>query len=190
LLTYTCCVRRVQPRYQDLASHDIPAVTADGVTVKVIAGECLRTRSPLRPGTPALCLDVALRPGARLRQPVPRGWSACAYVIHGEAAFVGSGSDGGSTVAAAARTLVVLGGDGDSVEVRGCADDAAGQGQGARVLLVAARPHGEAVVRDGPFVMSTREEVEQAREDYRRRRNGFEMADGWTSDHASTVAMR
>ncbi|CAD6244875.1 unnamed protein product [Miscanthus lutarioriparius] len=181
--------KMVQPRYQDLASHDIPAVTADGVTVKVIAGECLRTRSPLRPGTPALCLDVALRPGARLRQPVPRGWSACAYVIHGEAAFV----DGSSTtvVAAAARTLVVFGGDGDGVEVRaGQADDAAGQGQGARVMLVAARPHGEAVVRDGPFVMSTREEVEQAREDYRRRRNGFEMADGWTSDHASTVAMR
>jgi len=184
-------VCRVEPRYQDLASHDVTSVvTADGVSVKVIAGECLGTRSPLLPRTPALCLDVALRAGARLRQPVPRGWSACAYVIHGEAAFVGSGSDGGSTVAAAARTLVVLGGDGDSVEVRGWADDAAGQGQGARVLLVAARPHGEAVVRDGPFVMSTREEVEQAREDYRRRRNGFEMADGWTSDHASTVAMR
>jgi redox-sensitive bicupin YhaK (pirin superfamily) len=179
-------VCRVEPRYQDVASHDIPAVvTADGVSVKVIAGECLGTRSPLRPGTPALCLDVALRPGARLRQPVPRGWSACAYVIHGEAAFA---SNDGSTVSAAARTLVVFGGDGDGVEVRAQADDAAEQGQGARVLLVAARPHGEAVVRDGPFVMNSTEEVEQAREDYRRRRNGFEMADGWTSDHASTVA--
>jgi quercetin 2,3-dioxygenase len=54
-------------------------------------------------------------------------------------------------------------------------------------MLVAARPHGESVVRDGPFVMNTREEVEQAREDYRHRRNGFEMADGWTSDHATTA---
>jgi hypothetical protein len=183
----------VEPRYQDLASHDIPtAVTADGVSVKVIAGECLGTRSLLRPRTPALCLDVALRPRARLRQPIPRGWSACAYVIHGEAAFFGgSASDGGATTVttAAARTLVVFGneGDGDCVEVRG-ADASAGQQDGARVMLVAARPHNEAVVRDGPFVMNTREEVEQAREDYRRRRNGFEMADGWTSDHASTVA--
>jgi len=185
--------KMVEPRYQDLASHDIPtAVTADGVSVKVIAGECLGTRSLLRPRTPALCLDVALRPRARLRQPIPRGWSACAYVIHGEAAFFGgSASDGGATTVttAAARTLVVFGneGDGDCVEVRG-ADASAGQQDGARVMLVAARPHNEAVVRDGPFVMNTREEVEQAREDYRRRRNGFEMADGWTSDHASTVA--
>lgn len=177
---------RVEPRYQDLASHDIPAAAADaagGVSVKVIAGECLGARSPLRPRTPALCLDVALRPGARLRQPVPRGWSACAYVIHGEAAF-GSASSGESNAAstATARTLVVFGGDGDGVELRG---DAAGQG--ARVMLVAARSHGEAVARDGPFVMNTREEVDQAREDYRHRRNGFEMAHGWTSDHASAA---
>ena len=177
-----CAACRVEPRYQDLASHDIPAAaTGDGgVSVKVIAGECLGARSPLRPRTPALCLDVALRPGARLRQPVPRGWSACAYVIAGEAVF--------GDASAGARTLVVFGADGDGVDVR-AAEGLAAAG-GARVMLVAARPHGEAVVRDGPFVMNTREEVEQTREDFRRRQNGFEMADGWTSDHAATAAMR
>ncbi|CAL5002575.1 unnamed protein product [Urochloa decumbens] len=171
--------KMVEPLYQDLASHAIPTATSDddggGVSVKVIAGECLGACSPLRPRTPALCLDVALRPGARLRQPVPRGWSACAYVIAGEAVF-----DGASV---GARTLVVFGGDGDGVEVR---TEAAGAG--ARVMVVAARPHGEAVARDGPFVMNTPEEVEQAREDFRHRSNGFEMADGWTSDHAATSA--
>ncbi|TVU06450.1 hypothetical protein EJB05_49667 [Eragrostis curvula] len=167
--------KMVEPRYQEMASDVIPvAGKADGVSVKVIAGDCLGTSSPLRPRTPAMCLDVTLQPGAALRQPVPRGWSACAYVLAGEAVFAGS-----TAAAAAARTLVVFGGDGDCVEVRG------GAGEGARVLLVAARPHGEAVARDGPFVMNTAEEVEQAREDYRRRRNGFEMADGWTSDHAT-----
>ncbi|WVZ93316.1 hypothetical protein U9M48_039304 [Paspalum notatum var. saurae] len=173
----------VEPRYQDLARHDIPTGADEdgGVSVKVIAGECLGARSPLRPRTPALCLDVALRPGGRLRQHVPRGWSACAYVIGGEACFFGGGAD--CAVAAGARTLVVFGGDGDGVDVR--ADDAGGAG--ARVMLVAARPHGEAVARDGPFVMNTREEVEQAREDYRHRRNGFEMADGWASDHTTLL---
>ncbi|CAO2206546.1 unnamed protein product [Urochloa humidicola] len=172
--------KMVEPLYQDLASHAIPTAASDdgGVSVKVVAGECLGARSPLRPRTPALCLDVALRPGARLRQPVPRGWSACAYVIDGEAAF--------GDASAGARTLAVFGADGDGVEVR--AAEAAGAG--ARVMVVAARPHGEAVVRDGPFVMNTSEEVEQAREDFRRRRNGFEMADGWSSDHAATAAQR
>ncbi|TVU06730.1 hypothetical protein EJB05_49958 [Eragrostis curvula] len=172
-----CNTSRVEPKYQEMASDVIPvAEKDDGVSVKVIAGDCLGTSSPLRPRTPAMCLDVTLQPGAALRQPVPRGWSACAYVLAGEAVFAGS-----TAAAAAARTLVVFGGDGDCVEVRG------GAGEGARVLLVAARPHGEAVARDGPFVMNTAEEVEQAREDYRRRRNGFEMADGWTSDHATAL---
>ncbi|CAO2201492.1 unnamed protein product [Urochloa humidicola] len=168
--------KMVEPLYQDLASHAIPTATTDdgGVSVKVIAGECLGARSPLRPRTPALCLDVSLRPGARLRQPVPRGWSACAYVIDGEALFGGDDSAG-------ARTLVVFSADGDGVDV-------SAEAAGARVMVVAARPHGEAVARDGPFVMNTPEEVEQAREDFRRRRNGFEMADGWNSDHAAAAA--
>jgi redox-sensitive bicupin YhaK (pirin superfamily) len=35
------------------------------------------------------------------------------------------------------------------------------------VLLLAARPLGEPVVQYGPFVMNTREEIEQALDDYR-----------------------
>ena len=166
---------RVAPRYQELASHDIPTAEKDGVSVKVIAGEALGARSPLQTRTPAMCLDVTMRPGARLRQPVPDGWSACAYILDG-AVVTSFGGD-----AAGAHQCVVFGGDGDCVDVR-----SGGTGP-ARFLLLAARPHCEAVVRDGPFVMNTTEEVEQAREDYLNRRNGFEMAAGWTSDHASTV---
>ena len=37
----------------------------------------------------------------------------------------------------------------------------------ALTLLLAARPLGEPVVQYGPFVMNTREEIEQALDDYR-----------------------
>jgi quercetin 2,3-dioxygenase len=121
---------RVEPRYQETASDDIPVTNnIHGVSVKVIAGECLGARSAVRPRTPAMCLDA----------------------VAGEAVFEVAAS------AVGARTLVVFGSD------------------------------GEAVVRDGPFVMNSREEVEQAREDYRQRRNGFEMADSWASDQATTA---
>ena len=39
-------------------------------------------------------------------------------------------------------------------------------GEGARFLLLAGRPLGEPVVQYGPFVMNTREEIEQAIRDY------------------------
>jgi redox-sensitive bicupin YhaK (pirin superfamily) len=43
---------------------------------------------------------------------------------------------------------------------------------GARVLLLAAQPLGEPVVRYGPFVMNTRAEIEQAFADYQAGRLG------------------
>ncbi|MBI4756862.1 MAG: quercetin 2,3-dioxygenase, partial [Betaproteobacteria bacterium] len=42
----------------------------------------------------------------------------------------------------------------------------------ARVLLVAGRPLGEPIVQHGPFVMNTREEIEQALADLRDGRMG------------------
>ncbi|KQJ96235.1 hypothetical protein BRADI_3g21730v3 [Brachypodium distachyon] len=176
--------KMVAPRYQDLASVEIPTAEKDGVTIKVIAGSALGARSPLETRTPAMFLDVAMRPGARLRQPVPPGWTACAYVIDGEAGFFFGSGSGSQDAEAGAHECVVFGGDGDGDGV-----DVRSEG-GGRILLLAARPHGEAVVRDGPFVMNTREEVEQAREDYLNRRNGFEMAAGWASAHAPTAVPR
>ena len=49
---------------------------------------------------------------------------------------------------------------GDHVRVR------AGE-EGTRFLLLAAKPLREPVVQYGPFVMNTREEIEQALADYR-----------------------
>ena len=50
--------------------------------------------------------------------------------------------------------------DGDRVQVQAGAD-------GVRFLLLAAKPIREPVVQYGPFVMNTREEIEQALADYR-----------------------
>jgi hypothetical protein len=49
--------------------------------------------------------------------------------------------------------------DGDRLALR--ASDA-----GARALLLAARPIGEPVVQYGPFVMNTREEIDEAIRDF------------------------
>ena len=49
--------------------------------------------------------------------------------------------------------------DGDSVELTGGAE-------GGRVILLAGRPLLEPIVQYGPFVMNTREEIEQAIRDY------------------------
>ena len=50
---------------------------------------------------------------------------------------------------------------GDGVRVRASAGE-----KGAKFLLIAARPLGEPIARAGPFVMNTREEIQQAYQDF------------------------
>jgi quercetin 2,3-dioxygenase len=145
------------PKYRDLlAARLTETETAEGARLRVIAGEAAEGRlaGPVEGLAVApKFLDVTLPAGGTLRETVPCGHTAFAYVDRGEVRF---GADG---TPARAPALVVFG-DGDLVEA------AAGPG-GGRFLLAAARPLGEPVARYGPFVMNTRAEIEQTLEDLR-----------------------
>ncbi|HLT43752.1 MAG TPA: pirin family protein [Luteimonas sp.] len=144
------------PRYQEFAPDRLPVATpAEGVKVKVIAGEVGGVRGPIaQPATDPLYLDIELAAGADWLLALPEGHNAFAYAFEGEAAL-GEGEDARPL---AAQELAVLGG-GDVLRLRG--GDA-----GARLILVAGRPLREPVARHGPFVMNTRQELMQAFVDY------------------------
>jgi redox-sensitive bicupin YhaK (pirin superfamily) len=144
-----------EPRYQDIAPTKIPtAKPASGVRVRVVAGELFGVRGPVDGiAIEPVYLDVALEPGSKLSVPLPQGHSAFAYVFEGDAVQVGDEKLG-------SRELGVLS-DGDTVDL-----SVPGDGQAARVLLVAGRPLNEQVARYGPFVMNTPEQIVQAMQDY------------------------
>jgi redox-sensitive bicupin YhaK (pirin superfamily) len=140
--------------YRDIASSDIPVVSLDGnVQVKVIAGRFEDTTGPIHGGsTDPYYFDVRLAPRTVLESALPQGHNAFLYVYEGEA-LVGEARQ---KVAHRAAGLLS---DGDTVRIE------AGE-LGARVLVLAGKPLREAVVQYGPFVMNTREEIEQAIADY------------------------
>ena len=152
-----------RPRYQEVADASIPIVERpDGTRVRVVAGSRGETQGPVTEiyADPEY-LDVELAPGSDFTQPVPRGHAAFAYVFRGEAEFGGEGDLGyrgdldGPLVQA--PSLVVFE-DGDEVRVHSWESP-------VRFLLVSGAPLGEPIARYGPFVMNTREEIEQALED-------------------------
>jgi hypothetical protein len=147
------------PRYQDIPPEKIPEVTlADGVRARVIAGEAGGVRGPVEGiATQPLYLDVRMAPRARVALSLQAAHNAFAYVYEGRVAL-GSASDGGAQEVAAGQLAVL--GDGDRLTAT--TGDAP-----ARFLLLAARPLREPIARYGPFVMTTREEIAQAVEDYR-----------------------
>ena len=151
--------------YRDIPARQIPSVQlSSGASVKVIAGTLQLdgqsvsgpVNGPNEPlSTDPLYLDLNLPAGAHIVVPVTRGHNTFLYVYEGEAK-VGPAPSAQTLPYRAAGILS----DGDSVRV-------AGGTRAAQLLLLAARPLKEPVVQYGPFVMNTRQEIEQAVEDYR-----------------------
>ncbi len=139
------------PRYQEFTAEAIPQATRpDGVTIRVIAGTAEGLTGPVREiAADPIYLDASVPAGGRFVFPVTAGHTALAYV------FRGAGTLGGTTVRA---PKLLLFGDGEGIEA------VAGEAP-LRFLLMSGKPAGEPIVRYGPFVMNTREEILQALRD-------------------------
>ncbi len=157
--------KMMNPRYQDIPATQIPeAKTDDGkVKVRVIAGESLGVNAVIDTRTPIMFLHFTLKPGGKVIQTVPREYNAMAYLINGKGEF---GSDRTEAVEA---QMVMFAPDADEVtfEVNESATAP------MDLLLLAGVPLNEPVVRYGPFVMNTEEEIYQAIEDYRNGKMGM-----------------
>jgi redox-sensitive bicupin YhaK (pirin superfamily) len=139
--------------YRDINANEIPSVKNEGVETRVIAGALDGTVGPIHGGsTDPYYFDVHLDPGAVLEAALPGSHSAFLYVYEGEALV-------GEERKPLANRAAGLLSEGDKVRIE------AGPG-GARVLLLAGKPLREPVVQYGPFVMNTRQEIEQAIADY------------------------
>jgi redox-sensitive bicupin YhaK (pirin superfamily) len=143
------------PNYQEFGGDRLPLVEKPGLAVKVIAGTLDGATGPVKqPATDPIYMDIRLDAGADFALPVPADHSAFVYVYEG-AVSVGVSREAATI---AAQELAVLGA-GDEVRLSGRAPV-------SRAILVAGRPLREPVARYGPFVMNTREELQQAFADY------------------------
>jgi len=143
-----------QPRYQEYEAEEIPIESReDGTEVRVIAGTTTNgTRGPVTQiAADPLYFDITLPADARFEQPIPAGHNAFIYVIEGVAEIADSAVPAGS--------LAVLG-QGETTTITATP-------VASRFLLVAGKPFNEPVARSGPFVMNTRDEIQQAYDDYR-----------------------
>lgn len=144
------------PDYRDFAPAQIPKVRLpSGIEAVVIAG-CFRADGLDQPGaverpdTDPQLYDLQLPPGSDIEPTLPEGHRLLLYVFEGEV------SVSGETVA--------------KNQLARLSDEGAlrlSSASGARVLLLAGRPIEEPIVQYGPFVMNSREEIEQALRDVR-----------------------
>jgi hypothetical protein len=139
------------PAYQEYKNAQFPIEELEGVSITVIAGKT-------QAGTEGLISNKSTQPvfwvikvdkQAQFNNVLPAGHNTLLYVI--------SGSISVEQQSISTGQLAVLSDDG-AVQFSADAD--------AQVLLVAGAPLNEPVSRSGPFVMNTREQIEQAYQDY------------------------
>lgn len=145
--------KMLDPTYADIRSATIPVIEKDGNWIKLIAGRQSGLTGPIAsPTTKPYIADVVLKAEGKVVLDIPDGHAGFVYVYDG-AVDIG-GTLAGKTQAA------VLAGEGQLVLTNGT--------EISRALVVSGYPLNEPIVRHGPFVMNSANEIHEAIRDYQR----------------------
>jgi quercetin 2,3-dioxygenase len=148
--------KMTKPNYQEVQKIAIPQfTTSEGAEIRVIAGSVGDVTGPVADiAANPTYMDVFVPAQTSFQFPVLQDHNVFAYLFEGAATFASNADE-------ISAPLLVTFGDGDFVNVRT-------RDKSARFIMASGKPLNESVARYGPFVMNTRQEIEQALDDLRR----------------------
>ncbi len=158
--------KMMEPRYQEVPSSESPVVEKDGIWARVIAGECMGVTSSIDTVIPITLVHVKMNAGTRLVQNFEQQLNGMIYVFGGQIRIENkmqvkmSPIAHGITASQEAR-------DGDLAILSDGTQAVIQSEKGAELLILAGPELNEPIERYGPFVMNTKEEINQAFLDYR-----------------------
>lgn len=155
--------RMVQTRYQDVRQENQAKIEAPGVLVRVVSGTAGEVSGPAENHWPITGLMVTLEPGSTYAPVLAPEDRTFAYVIEGKATIAGQPVAAGQVAWSDPMDVT----EPTSLELTGADPE-----QRSTVMVFSGKPIRESIVFGGPFVMSTRAEVEQAYVDFRRGKFG------------------
>jgi quercetin 2,3-dioxygenase len=150
--------RWAPPRLQDISLEHVPHLSKDGVDIRLYSGDLAGLSSPLQNYTAMIVADIKIQPGVTTVQHLPANFNSFLYVL-----------DGSVLIGEKQSTL-----DHDQV---GWLDifnnDAISElkikagSEGARLVLYAGKPTGDAIVSHGPFIAGSNEDILRLYNEYR-----------------------
>jgi redox-sensitive bicupin YhaK (pirin superfamily) len=147
-------LEEIQPRFSNHAEGALPGLEAEGLSLTVVAGEAFGKRSPVPIYSDLMYVDVVLEPGARLQIPAQHIERA-AFIVSGEIEVAGQTGTFGE-----AQFVVFK--PGAEIVLRA--------GSGAHLMLVGGEPFAEPRHIYWNFVSSSKDRIEQAKDDWRQGR--------------------
>lgn len=144
--------KMVDPRYQGYDADEIAQVQlANGGLLKVVAGEVHGVRGPVETTSPMTYAHAVMEASDVVEWHPQEGHTALVHVFDGEVKVNGSTTSSGE--------MVVMQRTAGMVRIESTKAQ-------AQVLLLGGQPLGEPVVRYGPFVMNTKQEIVDAVQEY------------------------
>lgn len=139
--------------YQDLAKEDVPSKELEGGNLQVFAGEVDGVKSPLELLTPFNYAQVDLEKGMKYDFPVQSGYNTYIYGLKGEFKINNESLKAFDTVHFEVSQQE------DTFSIEATTD--------MSLVVFSGEPIKEPVAAQGPFVMNTQEELQEAFTSYR-----------------------
>lgn len=151
--------KHVEPAYRHVTASEIPTFTADDGRglVRVVAGAVGDLAGPIATSGNPFVVHASLKAGARVDLPVGGPTELGVYVMVGTARIGG----GDSLIEAGQLARLTAG---VSLEIMAASD--------SEILLIGGDPLDAPILRHGPFVMNSIDELERAVRDYHAGRMG------------------
>jgi hypothetical protein len=145
-------LKMTEPWYKGLQADQIPIYEiSQGLgKIQLICGKWNGHQGPITPPTEMVIMTVDLKKGAKFSLQIPSDENVFFYVVRGEVNVNGSRVE--------KFHLAEFFKEGSEISIHSDSD--------AYILLCHAKPFNEPVVSYGPFVMNTRQEIQQAIFDY------------------------
>ena len=141
--------KMMQPRYQEIPAEKSPTTMKDGVWVRVVAGECLGMKSSIDTMVPIEYIHVKMNEGSILEKEIEESLNSMIYVFGGEIIVQNKNiKDGELALLSEGRKIMIE------------------SNIPSEFLILAGPELNEPIARHGPFVMNTKEEIQQAFYDY------------------------
>jgi redox-sensitive bicupin YhaK (pirin superfamily) len=157
-LTLPKSERWTEPQFQDIHDNQVPVYRAGGATARIYSGSSGDQVSSTRNHVPVTLVEIALDPKATYEQELPASYNGFVFVVGGSASV-------GENVAPLATGQV------------GWLDRPAQAGssslrmiagtEGARLVLYAGQPQGDAIVSHGPFIGDSKDDIVGLYQEYR-----------------------
>jgi redox-sensitive bicupin YhaK (pirin superfamily) len=150
--------RQATPRVQDLPLAHVPALSENGISIKLYSGSLAGLTSPVQNYSPIIVADITIRATEKTVLEIPADYTTFLYVIKGN---VMVGENRKELNQDQVGWL-------DRLNETGESDlELAAGGEDARLLLYAGKPTGDNIVSHGPFIADSSEDIQRLYHDYR-----------------------